>query len=222
MPMKTTFLSRGFLRRASTTWATISALPTWRISPSTPVMQNRQPTAQPTWLDTQTPSRGSSTVSTVWPSCSPSSSRAQRPSLPGCSLRSASSPSSSAIRPGRACISAWGSQPCSGCLPASSGRHCSQWRSTRLSWAGLAPSARRRWRRSEINMGRPIVPEASRHRDAGDSGLDGSGLCWAALRPPSPQETPWPRPLTPALMNGRSAATSPPSTAWPRCTAGTT
>ena len=49
---------------------------TWRIRPSVPVMQNAQPTAQPTWLDTHTPSRGSSTLSTVWPSCRPSSRRA--------------------------------------------------------------------------------------------------------------------------------------------------
>ena len=31
-------------------------------------MQNTQPTAQPTCVDTHRPSRGSSTLSTVWPS----------------------------------------------------------------------------------------------------------------------------------------------------------
>ena len=51
--------------RASTSWATISALPSWRTSPPCPVMQNTQPTAQPTWLDTHNPPRGSSTLSTL-------------------------------------------------------------------------------------------------------------------------------------------------------------
>ncbi len=64
MPMNTTFFT-GRRARASTTWATISALPSWRSKPSRPVMQKVQPTAQPTWVDTQTPSRGSSTLSTI-------------------------------------------------------------------------------------------------------------------------------------------------------------
>ena len=64
MPMKTTFLT-GRSVRAKATWATISAPVTWRIKPSLPVMQNTQPTAQPTWLDTHRPSRGKSTDSTV-------------------------------------------------------------------------------------------------------------------------------------------------------------
>jgi hypothetical protein len=41
--------------RASATWATISALPSWRSRPSRPVMQKVQPTAQPTWVDTHRP-----------------------------------------------------------------------------------------------------------------------------------------------------------------------
>ena len=57
MPMNAT-LRTGRRARASTTCATISALPSWRRSPSRPVMQNPQPTAQPTCVDTHTPSRG--------------------------------------------------------------------------------------------------------------------------------------------------------------------
>ena len=59
MPMKTTFFTAR-MRRASTTWARISMLVTCRIRPLLPVMQKRQPTAQPTWVETQSPSRGSS------------------------------------------------------------------------------------------------------------------------------------------------------------------
>ena len=47
-------------------------------------MQNTQPTAQPTCVETHTPSRGSSTLSTVWPSASASSRRGE-PSAPRCS-----------------------------------------------------------------------------------------------------------------------------------------
>ena len=83
----------GAQPRASTTCATISALPRWRLRPSRPVMQKTQPTAQPTWVETQTASRGSSTHSTVWPSASSTSSRPE-PSSPACSH--ARAPSSSA------------------------------------------------------------------------------------------------------------------------------
>ena len=83
MPMKTTRFT-GRRARASATWATISALPSWRSSPPRPVMQNTQPTAQPTWVETHRPSRGSSTLSTVWPSASATSRRAE-PSSAGCS-----------------------------------------------------------------------------------------------------------------------------------------
>jgi quercetin dioxygenase-like cupin family protein len=42
-------------------------------------MQNWQPTAQPTWLETHTPSRGSSTLSTVCPSAGrPAGARSRR------------------------------------------------------------------------------------------------------------------------------------------------
>ena len=80
IPMKTTLLT-ALIERASATCATISPLVTWRIRPLRPVMQNWQPTAQPTWLETHTPPRGSSTLSTVWPSPRPSSSRAAPPSV---------------------------------------------------------------------------------------------------------------------------------------------
>ena len=83
MPMNTTLPTARRLR-ASTTCATISALPSWRRSPARPLMQNTQPTAQPTWVDTHRPSLGSSTLSTVCPSASFTSRRAE-PSSPGCS-----------------------------------------------------------------------------------------------------------------------------------------
>jgi len=54
-------------------------------------MQNTQPTAQPTWVETHNPSRGSSTLSTVWPSASSTSRRAEPSSL-GCSERSRARP----------------------------------------------------------------------------------------------------------------------------------
>ena len=57
MPMNTTFCT-GRSLRASATWATISALPSWRCKPSRPVMQKTQPTAQPTCVDTHTPAAG--------------------------------------------------------------------------------------------------------------------------------------------------------------------
>jgi hypothetical protein len=95
MPMNTTLLTRR-RRRASATWATISPLSSWRSRPSLPVMQNTQPTAQPTWVDTHRPSRGSSTLSTAWPSASSTSRRGCRPRR---GARSA------ACRPGRRCRS---------------------------------------------------------------------------------------------------------------------
>ena len=98
MPMKTTrFTVRR--ARASTTWATISALASWRSRPSRPVMQKTQPTAQPTWVDTHSPSRGSSTLSTVWPSAS-STSRRSEPSAPGWLARMRASAFSSASSAG--------------------------------------------------------------------------------------------------------------------------
>jgi len=60
----------------------VSALDSWRIKSARPVMQNTQPTAQPTWVDTHRPSRGNSTISIVWPSASSTSKRAE-PSSPG-------------------------------------------------------------------------------------------------------------------------------------------
>ena len=64
MPMNTT-LRTARSRRASATCATISAPPSWRSRPSRPVVQKVQPTAQPIWLDTHSPPRGSSTLSTA-------------------------------------------------------------------------------------------------------------------------------------------------------------
>ncbi len=75
MPMNTTLLTAR-RRRASTTCATISALPSWRSKPLRPLMQKTHPTAQPTCVETHSPPRGSSTLSTIWPSCSSTSSRA--------------------------------------------------------------------------------------------------------------------------------------------------
>lgn len=105
MPMKTTFLTARW-RRASTTCARISMLATWRIRPLLPVMQKRQPTAQPTWVETQSPSRGSSTLSTICPSAR--STNRREPSWPACSERTRARPSSSAARAGRASRSANG------------------------------------------------------------------------------------------------------------------
>jgi hypothetical protein len=150
MPMNTTFFT-GALLRASATWATISALPSWRSRPSRPVMQKVQPTAQPTWVDTHRPPRGSSTLSTAWPSASSSSSRV--PSSPACSVRRRASACHSSASPGRALRSSSGKKSSGRLRPASSGSARVQLRSTSASCAGLAPTARRRWRRSAIFMG---------------------------------------------------------------------
>ncbi len=64
MPMNTTLRTGCASDGASTTCATISALPRWRCRPSRPVMQNTQPTAQPTCVETHSPCGGSSTLST--------------------------------------------------------------------------------------------------------------------------------------------------------------
>ena len=130
MPMKTTFFTAR-MRRASTTWARISMLVTCRIRPLLPVMQKRQPTAQPTWVETQSPSRGSSTLSTICPSANSTSRR--EPSLPACSDRTRARSSSSAVRAGTALRSASGRK----CwesrrrVPWSSGWPCSQTRMSR-------------------------------------------------------------------------------------------
>ena len=150
MPMNTTFFT-GRRARASTTWARISALVSWRSRPSRPVMQKVQPTAQPTWLDTHRPSRGSSTLSTVWPSASSTSRRAE-PSSPGCSERTRASPASSAVSAGRASTTALGSAGPRRVGPASRGRACSQARSMRCTCTGLAPRSARRWRRVSMRM----------------------------------------------------------------------
>ena len=98
IPMNTTFLTVR-RERARTTCATISALPSWRCNPSRPVMQNAQPTAQPICVDTHTPWGGSRTLSTVLPSDSATSSRAE-PSWPRCSSLTRASRSSSAATSG--------------------------------------------------------------------------------------------------------------------------
>ena len=114
MPMKTTLVT-GRRPRASATWATISALPSWRSRPPRPVMQNTQPTAQPTWLDTHRPPRGSSTASTERPSARPTSRR-REPSALAWSARSTASARSSASSAGSAVRSESGRKS-SGRLP---------------------------------------------------------------------------------------------------------
>ena len=106
MPMNTTLVT-GRRLRASATWATISALPSWRSRPPMPVMQNTQPTAQPTWLETHRPPRGSSTASTERPSARPTRRR-REPSAPAWSARSTASARSSASSAGSAVRSASG------------------------------------------------------------------------------------------------------------------
>ncbi len=150
MPMNATFFTARRLR-ASATWATISALPSWRSRPSRPVMQKVQPTAQPTWVETQRPPRGSSTLSTAWPSASSSSSRT--PSAPGCALRSRARPRSASARAGKSWRSSRGRKSSARLRPAPSGSARVQLRSTSASCAGLAPEARRRWRRCSMFMG---------------------------------------------------------------------
>ena len=144
MPMNTTFFT-GLSVRASATCATISALPTCRIKPSRPVMQNTQPTAQPTWLETHRPSRGSSTLSTVWPSCRPTNKRAE-PSCPGCCSRKVAKPASVWLSAGKASRTAVGMKLCSGLRPLSCALAWTHKRSTRCSCSALAPKARK-WSR---------------------------------------------------------------------------
>ena len=166
MPMKTTFFTAR-MRRASTTWARISMLVTCRIRPLLPVMQKRQPTAQPTWVETQSPSRGSSTLSTICPSANSTSRR--EPSLPACSDRTRARPSSSAVRAGTALRSASGRK----CwesrrrVPWSSGWPCSQTRMSRPRCTGRASREARRWSKSAWRMG----------KEAGDARCWSPGLC---------------------------------------------
>ena len=87
--LKTTFTAR--MRRASTTWARISMLVTCRIRPLLPVMQKRQPTAQPTWVETQAHRAAAARSSTICPSANSTSRR--EPSLPACSDRTRARPS---------------------------------------------------------------------------------------------------------------------------------
>jgi len=146
--------------RASATWAMISALPTCRSRPSRPVMQNWQPTAQPTCDDTQRPSRGSSTLSTVWPSASATSSRSE-PSAPGCAATTRASPASSASMAGKASINGAGKKLAGRRLPLFLGRAWDHSRRMRCSWLGPAPAFRSRSFSSWIRM-RPLGLEASR------------------------------------------------------------
>ena len=150
MPMNTTFFTTRRVR-ASATCATISALPTWRSKPSRPVMQNTQPTAQPTCVDTHKPSRGSSTLSTVCPSARSTSKRAE-PSSPGCSERSRARPCTSSINAGKASRTLSGRKSSGLRRPLSCGKACAHKRSTRCSWTGLAPAARSRGRISSMRM----------------------------------------------------------------------
>ena len=58
---------------AANTWFTISAAVRFLTSPLSPVLQNPQPDAQPTWVETQSvslPGPGMSTPSIVFPSSS--------------------------------------------------------------------------------------------------------------------------------------------------------
>ena len=76
MPMKTTLVtcrppSSRRTRAKCRTWSTISSAVRSRRSPSLPEAQKAQPTAQPTWVETQTvarPATSMSTASTGWPS----------------------------------------------------------------------------------------------------------------------------------------------------------
>ena len=159
MPMKTTFLTARRVR-ARATCATISALPIWRNRPSLPVMQNTQPTAQPTCEDTHRPSRGSSTLSHVWPSCRPTSRRSE-PSEPGWAERSVARPMTSLMSASSPSRTGWGRKSSGRRLPLPCGRAWAHRRSTRCSWMGLAPSARRRWRMSSMRMGKKDDERAS-------------------------------------------------------------
>jgi hypothetical protein len=63
--------------RACSTCSTISPALRLRFTPNMPEAQNTQPTGQPTWLEMHSVVRapsGISTHSTVWPSCSATSS----------------------------------------------------------------------------------------------------------------------------------------------------
>ena len=150
MPMNTT-LRTGRRMRASATWAMISALPTCRSRPSRPVMQNWHPTAQPTCDETQRPSRGSSTLSTVWPSASATSSRSE-PSAPGWTAWMRASPASSASMDGRASISDDGKKLAGRRLPLLRGSAWDHSRRIRCSWLGPAPASRSRRFSSWIRM----------------------------------------------------------------------
>ncbi|SST12617.1 Uncharacterised protein [Acinetobacter baumannii] len=154
MPMNTTFFTAR-RRRARTTWATISRLPTWRSRPLRPVMQNTQPTAQPTWVETHSPPRGSSTLSTICRSAS-STSRRDEPSLAGCSLCRRAMPSSSAATWGRPWRTPSGRKSSARwrAVQASRARPCSQARTILPQCRGLAPRSARRWWRSWLRMGR--------------------------------------------------------------------
>ncbi|MNY47471.1 hypothetical protein D3C86_1827410 [compost metagenome] len=141
MPMNTTFFT-GRKRRASATWATISAVLNWRSRPLLPVMQNTQPTAQPTWLETHRPSRGSSTLSTICLSASSTSKRAE-PSAAGCSELRRARALSSSVNCGRALRTASGRKFSVFWwrVPLSSGLPCSQARMIRPICWGLPPRA---------------------------------------------------------------------------------
>lgn len=150
MPMNTT-LRTGRRMRARATCAMISALPTWRSNPSRPVMQNRHPTAQPTCDETHRPSRGSSTLSTVWPSASATSSRSE-PSAPGCTAWMRARPASSASMAGRAASSDDGKKLAGRRRPLLRGSAWDHSRRMRCSWLGPAPASRSRCFSSWIRM----------------------------------------------------------------------
>ena len=66
MPMNTTLETRpgppgtwpsASIRAPATTWATISVVDRFLVSPACPVAQNGQAMPQPAWLDTQTVAR---------------------------------------------------------------------------------------------------------------------------------------------------------------------
>ena len=77
MPMKTTLVTRRSAasprstRAKCSTWSTISSAVRSRRRPRRPEAQKEQPTAHPTWVETQTvarPATSMSTASTGWPS----------------------------------------------------------------------------------------------------------------------------------------------------------
>jgi hypothetical protein len=123
-------------------------------------------TAQPTWLDTHRPPRGSSTASTERPSARPTRRR-REPSALAWSARSTASARSSASSAGSSVRSESGRKSSGRCRPFACGSARDHWRSTRSSWTGRAPAARRRWRRAPMCMDETAPAAVARVARAG-------------------------------------------------------